>query len=98
MAPEHPCPNGQRVRGTRRISVSTFDRVKKVVVEQLDVNADEVTAEASFVEDLGADSLDQVELVMAFEEEFDIEIPDEDAEKISTVQAAVEYIEAKSAS
>ena len=78
--------------------MSTFDRVKKVVVEQLDVNADEVTAEASFVEDLGADSLDQVELVMAFEEEFDIEIPDEDAEKISTVQAAVEYIEAKSAS
>jgi acyl carrier protein len=65
------------------------------VVEQLDVNADEVTPEASFVEDLGADSLDQVELVMAFEEEFDIEIPDEEAEKITTVQAAVTYIESK---
>jgi acyl carrier protein len=77
-------------------TVSTFDRVKKVVVEQLDVNPDEVTAEASFVEDLGADSLDQVELVMAFEEEFDIEIPDEDAEKITTVQAAVDYIDEKS--
>ncbi|HEU4751554.1 MAG TPA: acyl carrier protein [Armatimonadota bacterium] len=78
--------------------MSTFDRVKKVVVEQLDVNADEVTPQASFVEDLGADSLDQVELVMAFEEEFDIEIPDEDAEKISTVQAAVDYIDQKSGS
>jgi acyl carrier protein len=75
--------------------VSTFDRVKKVVVEQLDVSEDEVTAEASFVEDLGADSLDQVELVMAFEEEFDIEIPDEEAEKITTVQTAVSYIDQK---
>ena len=78
--------------------MSTFDRVKKVVVEQLDVNPDEVTPEASFVEDLGADSLDQVELVMAFEEEFDIEIPDEEAEKITTVQAAVSYIDEKSKS
>jgi len=78
--------------------VSTFDRVKKVVVEQLDRNADEVTETASFVEDLGADSLDQVELIMAFEEEFDIEIPDEDAEKIATVQDAVSYIDAKSKS
>jgi acyl carrier protein len=69
--------------------------VKKVVVEQLDVNADEVTPQASFVEDLGADSLDMVELTMAFEEAFDIEIPDEDAEKITTVQDAVAYLEDK---
>jgi len=75
--------------------VSTFDRVKKVVVEQLDVNEDEVTAGASFVDDLGADSLDVVELVMGLEEEFDVEIPDEDAEKIATVQDAVGYIEEK---
>jgi acyl carrier protein len=76
--------------------MSTFDRVKKVVVEQLDVSAEEVTPGASFVEDLGADSLDVVELVMAFEEEFQIEIPDEDAEKISTVGDAVSYIDEKS--
>lgn len=72
--------------------MSTFDRVKKVVVEQLDVNEDEVTLSASFVDDLGADSLDVVELVMGLEEEFDIEIPDEDAEKITTVSDAVSYI------
>ena len=75
--------------------MATFDRVKKVVVEQLDVSEDEVTPDASFVEDLGADSLDVVELVMGLEEEFDVEIPDEDAEKITTVQEAVSYIEAK---
>jgi len=75
--------------------VPTFDRVKKVVVEQLDVSEDEVTPEASFVDDLGADSLDVVELVMGLEEEFDIEIPDEDAEKITTVADAVKYIEEK---
>jgi len=75
--------------------VSAFDRVKKVVVEQLDVNEEEVTPSASFVDDLGADSLDVVELVMGLEEEFDIEIPDEDAEKISTVADAVSYIEEK---
>ena len=69
--------------------MSTFDRVKKVVVEQLDVAEDEVTPQASFVDDLGADSLDVVELVMGLEEEFDVEIPDEDAEKITTVQEAV---------
>ena len=73
--------------------MATFDRVKKVVVDQLDVNEDEVTPTASFVDDLGADSLDTVELVMAFEEEFGIEIPDEDAEKITRVKEAVEYIE-----
>lgn len=76
--------------------MSTFDRVKKVVVDQLDVNEDEVTATASFVDDLGADSLDVVELVMGLEEEFDVEIPDEDAEKISTVDDAVKYIDEKS--
>jgi acyl carrier protein len=75
--------------------MSTFDRVKKVVVEQLDVAEDEVTPQASFVDDLGADSLDVVELVMGLEEEFDVEIPDEDAEKITTVQEAVSYIDDK---
>ena len=69
-----------------------FERVKNVIVDQLSVDADEVTMEASFVDDLGADSLDVVELIMGLETEFDIEIPDEDAEKISTVGDAVEYI------
>ena len=73
--------------------MDTLEKVKKIIVEQLGVDADEVTAEASFVDDLGADSLDTVELVMAFEEEFDLEIPDEDAEKIAKVQDAVTYIE-----
>jgi acyl carrier protein len=67
-------------------------KVKEIIVEQLGVDAEEVTIEASFVEDLGADSLDTVELVMAFEEEFDIEIPDEDAEKIGKVSDAINYI------
>jgi len=71
------------------------DRVKELVVEQLGVDAEEVTDDASFVDDLGADSLDIVELVMAFEEEFDLEIPDEDAEKIQTVANAIEYIKSK---
>ena len=69
-----------------------FERVMNVIVDQLSVDADEVTLEASFVDDLGADSLDVVELIMGLETEFDIEIPDEDAEKISTVGDAVEYI------
>ena len=69
-----------------------FERVKNVIVDQLSVDADEVTLEASFVDDMGADSLDVVELIMGLETEFDIEIPDEDAEKISTVGDAVEYI------
>jgi acyl carrier protein len=69
------------------------EKVKSIIVEQLGVEADEVTPEASFTEDLGADSLDIVELVMAFEEEFGIEIPDEDAEKIGRVSEAVSYIE-----
>lgn len=76
--------------------MTTFDRVKKVVVDQLDVNPDEVTEVASFMDDLGADSLDVVELVMGLEEEFDVEIPDEDAEKITTVGQAVSYIDEKS--
>ncbi len=69
-----------------------FERVKKVAVAQLNVNVDEVSMEASFTKDLGADSLDQVELVMALEEEFGMEIPDEEAEKITTVGEAVKYI------
>ena len=75
---------------------TVFDRVKKVVVEQLSVEESLVTPDASFTADLGADSLDTVELVMAFEEEFGCEIPDEEAEKIATVQDAVNYIEANS--
>ena len=70
------------------------DRVKKIVVEQLGVAEDQVTPDASFVDDLGADSLDTVELVMALEEEFDTEIPDEEAEKITTVKQAIEFIQA----
>jgi acyl carrier protein len=72
---------------------SVAEKVKSIIVEQLGVEADEVTPEAHFMQDLGADSLDIVELVMAFEEEFGIEIPDEDAEKIQRVQEAIEYIE-----
>ncbi|WP_309723187.1 acyl carrier protein [Armatimonas sp.] len=78
--------------------MSTFERVKKVVVEQLEVDEKEVTPQASFVDDLGADSLDVVELVMGLEEEFDIEIPDESAEKITNVQQAIDYIEEKTKS
>ena len=70
------------------------DRVKKIVVEQLGVAEDQVTPDASFVDDLGADSLDTVELVMALEEEFDTEIPDDEAEKITTVKQAIEFIQA----
>lgn len=73
---------------------SVDERVKKIVVEQLGVNESEVTNSASFVDDLGADSLDTVELVMALEEEFDCEIPDEEAEKITTVQQAIDYVNA----
>lgn len=71
------------------------DKVKEIIVEQLGVSADQVTPEASFIEDLGADSLDTVELVMAFEEEFSAEIPDEDAEKLTTVGAVVSYLKGK---
>ena len=75
---------------------SVEERVKQIIVEQLGVDEAEVTPKASFVDDLGADSLDTVELVMAFEEAFDIEIPDEQAEKIRTVKDAVDYINAHS--
>ena len=72
---------------------SVDEKVKSIIVDQLGVNESEVTDSASFVDDLGADSLDTIELVMAFEEAFGIEIPDEDAEKIRTVKQAIEYIE-----
>ena len=78
------------------MAADTFERVKKIIVEQLGVEANEVTQEASITDDLGADSLDQVELVMAFETEFGIDIPDEEAEKIKTVGDAVAKIEAVS--
>ena len=74
------------------------EKVKAIICEQLDVEAETVMPEASFVDDLGADSLDQVELIMAMEEEFDVSIPDEDAEKIITVKDAIEYIEKAQAS
>jgi acyl carrier protein len=73
--------------------MSTFDKVKKIIVEQLGVDESEVTPEASITDDLGADSLDQVELVMAFETEFNIDIPDEEAEKIKTVGDAVNRVD-----
>lgn len=69
------------------------DKIRKIICEQLDVPEKDVVPEASFVDDLGADSLDQVELIMAMEEEFDVSIPDEDAEKIATVQDAINYIQ-----
>jgi acyl carrier protein len=76
------------------MSEQTIDqRVKKIIVEQLSVNADQVTPEAKFIEDLGADSLDTVELVMALEEEFGIEVPDEQAEKLQSVGDVIKYIE-----
>jgi len=71
------------------------ERIKSIIVEQLSVSAEEVTPEASFIDDLGADSLDIVELIMALEEEYDIEIPDEDAEKIQTVQDVMNYIQSR---
>lgn len=75
--------------------MSVAEKVKQIIVEQLGVDENQVEANASFVDDLGADSLDIVELVMAFEEAFDLDIPDEDAEKIKTVKDAIDYIEAK---
>ena len=77
---------------------SIEEKVRGIIVEQLGVSEEEVVPEASFIDDLGADSLDIVELVMAMEEEFDMEIPDEDAEKIQTIQDAVTYIKEKTAS
>jgi acyl carrier protein len=75
------------------MAVSTYDRLKQIVAEQLGVDESEVTPQASFVDDLNADSLDLVELIMSLEEEFGMEIPDEDAERIRTVQEAVDYVE-----
>ena len=75
--------------------MAVADRVKSIIVEQLGVTPEQVTPNASFIEDLGADSLDTVELVMAFEEEFSVEVPDEDAEKLQTVGDVVKYIEEK---
>jgi acyl carrier protein len=75
---------------------SIEDKVKDIIVEQLGVNPEQVTPQASFIEDLGAHSLDNVELVMAFEEEFGVEVPDEDAEKLQTVGDVIKYIEEKS--
>ena len=72
--------------------MSIVDKVKKIIAEKLSVDLSEVVPEASFVDDLGADSLDLVELIMAMEEEFDVEIPDEEAEKISTVQNAIDFV------
>jgi acyl carrier protein len=76
--------------------MAVMDKVKQIIVDQLSVEEGEVTPTASFVDDLGADSLDRVELIMALEEAFDLEIPDEEAEKIKTVQDAVDYIEKNS--
>ena len=73
--------------------MSTFDKVKDIITDKLRVEEEKISAEASFVDDLGADSLDTVELIMQLEEEFGIEIPDEDAETITTVQAAVDYLD-----
>jgi len=73
--------------------MSVEEKIKKIICEQLEVNEKDVVPEASFVDDLGADSLDQVELIMAMEEEFDISISDEEAEKIATVRDAIEYVE-----
>jgi acyl carrier protein len=84
-------PQGFHHRGLRSMS-SIEQQVKAIVAEQLGVKEEEVTNDASFVDDLGADSLDTVELVMALEEEFETEIPDEDAEKITTVQQAIDYV------
>ena len=73
--------------------MSTFDKIKEVIIDKLGVEESAITEEAHFVNDLGADSLDTVELIMEFEEEFDIEIPDEDAENITTVNSAIKYID-----
>ncbi len=74
--------------------MSTFDKVKEVIIDKLGVEEEKIVSKASFVDDLGADSLDTVELIMQLEEEFSIEIPDDDAEKMTTVKSAVDYIEA----
>jgi acyl carrier protein len=87
--PAQPTPTEQNFMAEKSIE----EKVKDIIVEQLGVNPEQVTPQASFIEDLGADSLDIVELVMAFEEEFSVEVPDEDAEKLQTVGDVVKYIE-----
>ncbi len=82
-------------KGTQEALVALSPKIKDIIVEQLGVDPEKVKAEASFIDDLGADSLDIVELVMAMEEEFDLEIPDEDAEKLKTVQDVASYLEKK---
>jgi len=79
------------------VDAEVLDKIKQIIADQLSIDEDEVVPDASFIDDLGADSLDIVELIMAFEEEFDIEIPDEDAEKIKTVQNVIDYIKNHSA-
>jgi acyl carrier protein len=88
-------PSGDAFASTGEQGMPVAEKVKQIIVEQLGVDESQVDPNASFVDDLGADSLDIVELVMAFEEAFDIDIPDEDAEKITTVKQAIDYIEAK---
>ncbi len=90
-------PAGTETKPMRTTMADVAPRVKKIVVEHLGVEESKVTPEANFIDDLGADSLDTVELVMAFEEEFGVEIPDEAAEKIQTVQNAIEFIEKNAA-
>lgn len=95
----HPrvvCPGSHEILQGNYTQMSIEEQVKKIVAEQLGVKEDSVTNDASFVDDLGADSLDTVELVMALEEEFELEIPDEEAEKITTVQQAIDYIKDRS--
>jgi acyl carrier protein len=89
------CYNSQNFKINTGAGMALLDDIKEVVVEQLSVSADEVKEDSKFVEDLGADSLDVVELVMALEEKFDIEIPDDEAEKIQTVADVVAYVENK---
>jgi acyl carrier protein len=91
-------PPGLAPTGKEQKMENVEQRVKKIVAEQLGVNESEIKSESSFVDDLGADSLDTVELVMALEEEFETEIPDEEAEKITTVQQAIDYVKAHSKS
>ena len=93
-----PTKQPNQLKPTQKIAMaekSIEEKVKDIIVEQLGVNPEQVTTNASFIEDLGADSLDTVELVMAFEEEFSVEVPDEDAEKLQTVGDVVKYIEEK---
>jgi acyl carrier protein len=94
--PRHRVISGSRISGGIDRMSSIEERVKKIVIEQLGVKEEEVVPAASFVDDLGADSLDTVELVMALEEEFETEIPDEEAEKITTVQQAIDFVNAHS--